>query len=207
MPIINLVRQLLRNIARKFAAFLNSASKGAITPNSVTIFGLLMHLPIAWLIIRGDLLQAGIMLLVFGLFDTLDGELARLQNSSTAGGMFLDSVTDRFKEIIVYVAILWIAVTKADQIIVLSALAASLCVTYINAWGEAVMAKAKIKNTATNKLLRTGVASYDIRMFLIFVGLLTNKIVPLLYVVLILSIWTVGVRMRTVFSQLKRGES
>lgn len=206
MYIIEQIRKLLQSLARRIARYLDRITKGMITPNSVTMFGFLMHLPIVWLIVQHEFVWAAVFLLVFGLFDTLDGELARTQKRTTNSGMFLDSVTDRFKEIMIYLAILWVTHGKIDRMIIVSALAISLCVTYINAWGEVVLAKSEIKNKMTNKLLRTGIASYDIRMFLLFIGLLVDKINLAITVILVLGLWTVFVRMQTVFTQLKKGK-
>ena len=61
-------------------------------------------------IINNQLPQAALLLAVFGLFDTLDGELARLQGTESPQGAFLDSVTDRMKEILVYVGLaVWLS--------------------------------------------------------------------------------------------------
>ncbi|MDQ5958686.1 MAG: CDP-alcohol phosphatidyltransferase family protein, partial [Patescibacteria group bacterium] len=62
----------------KIAGLLNKISGGKITPNGITWFGFFMHIPIAYFIATGNLIIAGVGLIIFGLFDTLDGELARL---------------------------------------------------------------------------------------------------------------------------------
>jgi phosphatidylglycerophosphate synthase len=90
-------RTAVRSLARSVAKLLNSLSGGRLSPNSVTLFGFVMHIPIALLIARGYFIYGGIGLIIFGLFDTLDGELARLQERPSAWGMFLDSITDRMK--------------------------------------------------------------------------------------------------------------
>ncbi len=59
----------MRHVARA----LNYLSGGKLTPNQVTISGLLAHVPIVWLIATGHGVIAGVMLIIFGLFDTLDG--------------------------------------------------------------------------------------------------------------------------------------
>src|ERR1035438_8643972 len=99
------IRNFVRKIIRQFAKFLNKLSMGKLTPNMVTITGLLAHLPIGWLIATKHNDWAVVLLIVFGLFDTLDGELARLQKRETTQGMLLDAVTDRFKEVILYTAV------------------------------------------------------------------------------------------------------
>ncbi len=210
MHIIDKIRDLIRDIARHIAAYINKLSGGKISPNSVTLSGLALHLPIAALIVSGHNFWAAIGLLVFGMFDTFDGELARLQNRTSSAGMFLDSVSDRLKEIILYLSMLWVLANsgnKTSLIIIAATMAISICITYANAWGEVVLSKAGIKNKQTNKLLRTGIASYDIRMFLIFLGLLTNHMLWAIYVIFVLGSWTLGVRILNVFSILDKGST
>src|SRR5690606_14327938 len=117
-PIRNRVRQLMNSLA----SGLNKATGGKLSPNFVTVFGLLMHVPIGILIASGEHTFAAILLLVFGLFDALDGALARLQNSTSSTGMLLDSVSDRIKEIIVYVclAFYFVGVHQANLAILVS---------------------------------------------------------------------------------------
>ena len=193
---------------RKFmvgvAGHLNSLSGGKITPNTVTYIGFFAHIPIAILIARGNNIFAGGLLVVFGLFDTLDGALARVQQKESPKGMFLDSLTDRLKEIALYLGATWLAQERWQYIVIVSGVSASLCVTYINAWGEVVLAKASIKNDRPNKLLRTGIASYDVRISIIIIGLFTNRIFEALVAVIILSIWTIFVRTANVLSRLRR---
>src|SRR5690242_2308480 len=85
--ILDRVRTVVRGGFVTFAKLLNRITGGRLSPNAVTIFGLLMHLPIAWLIAHHSYGWAGVLLIVFGLFDTLDGALAKVQNSQSNLGM------------------------------------------------------------------------------------------------------------------------
>ncbi|MBN1150118.1 CDP-alcohol phosphatidyltransferase family protein [candidate division WOR-3 bacterium] len=71
-----------------------------LTPDSLTIIGLLMTAVSAFFIASGNFLFGGIMLLFSGLFDTLDGELARATSRVSTRGAFLDSAVDRLGEFI-----------------------------------------------------------------------------------------------------------
>src|SRR6185295_9921593 len=99
------IRSAVRAVVRTLARLLNKVTGGHITPAMVTYTSLLAHIPIAWLIATSHNLWAAGLLVVFGLFDVLDGELARLQGSASQAGMLLDSVTDRVKEVLLYVGV------------------------------------------------------------------------------------------------------
>src|SRR5205085_12126990 len=92
--VLDAVRDMVRAVMRTVARGLNRLTGGKLSPNAVTIVGLLAHLPIAYFIATGRLTLAAVLLVIFGLFDTLDGELARLQKRASNIGMFLDSATD-----------------------------------------------------------------------------------------------------------------
>src|SRR5688572_18929654 len=102
MDLINILleacRRLIRAPLRIIARWLNHVSGGRLSPNAVTLTSLAMHLPVTWLVASQKLLLAAILLVIFALFDALDGELARLQNRTSLSGMLLDSTADRMKE-------------------------------------------------------------------------------------------------------------
>jgi|DewCreStandDraft_4_1066084.scaffolds.fasta_scaffold05151_7 CDP-diacylglycerol--glycerol-3-phosphate 3-phosphatidyltransferase len=81
-------------------------NKTGATPNILTIIGLFINLLGAFLIIKGNLILAGIIILCAGIFDMLDGQLARKMNKKSKFGGFLDSVTDRVSEGAIYLGIL-----------------------------------------------------------------------------------------------------
>jgi len=184
---LDAVKQAVRSVMRTFARLLNTLSGGRLTPNAVTIIGVIMHAPIALLIAFQHNLWSAVLLLVFGLFDTLDGELARLQNRQSARGRLLDSVTDRMKEIMLYTGAAYaiIASTHRPDLAVwaVAACGCSLLTSYVNAAGDSIMAGQKVKEHAANKAFRGGFFPFEIRMFILFVGLLTNR-VPLAVIVI-----------------------
>lgn len=203
---------------RRVAHVLDQASGGKITPNIVTVVGLLMHAPIAWLIATYHPIWAGVLLLVFGLSDTLDGELARLQDNSTRSGMFLDSVSDRIKEILVYVGLIGAAAsTQASctllgqtcwysnatyMVLLVAALGGSLLTSYVNAWGEAVLRGSTVSKTKLNKTFRGGVASFEIRMFLLVIMLLFGLEAIIIPLIALLAWYTALNRMYRVIGVL-----
>lgn len=208
MKLLDIIRGGVRHMMRGIARFLNSLTGGKLSPNMVTITGLLAHIPIALLIAQGYLGYAALGLVVFGLFDTLDGELARLQKRPSAVGMFLDSATDRMKEIMLYCGIavfmLNSPVTNAAIVILVAALGVSMLTSYLNAWGEVVLANyTSTKDHKLNKTFRNGLLGFELRMFLIIVGLLTDKLAVVLSFILVLGILTVWQRFMNIIRHLK----
>jgi phosphatidylglycerophosphate synthase len=205
---IDLVRQLTRRIVGVFAKSLNRMTGGKLTPNMVTIFGLLMHIPIALLIVADYWVAAGVMLIIFGLFDTLDGELARLQKRVTNNGGFLDASTDRMKEVILYSAIAYwfaLSVHPAWAAWAVAACGASLCVSYVKAKGEAVIAASgnKLPYPVLNKLFADGLLPFELRMVLLVVGLLSGYMFWIVAAIAILSAYTALQRMAAISKAIR----
>ena len=199
----NMVRAFMQNIA---APFVNRVTGGRMTPDMVTIISFLMHIPIAYLIAVRLNLWAALLLIVFGLLDALDGALARVQNSESARGMLLDSVTDRMKEILIYMGIVYavVATGHAYQTVwVVAASGSSLLTSYINAWGDAVMSKYKVTKHETNKSFRGGLFPFQVRMFIVVLGLLTNRLEWAVVIVALGAAYTVFSRLFGVFDKLR----
>lgn len=181
------VRRPIRAGVGSVARFLHRITGGKLTPNAVTWTGLAGHGLVVLLIVNGETVWAAVLLVFFGLFDTLDGELAKLQKRVSAAGMLLDSVTDRMKEIILYAAIAYgIIATTGRPFLAVWAVAAcgvSLLVSYINASGDAVMAHYGLDKHAINKSFRGGLFPFEARMVVIIVGLLSNRLALLCAVI------------------------
>jgi CDP-diacylglycerol--glycerol-3-phosphate 3-phosphatidyltransferase len=127
---------------RKFIAqgitkpIIGAIAKTPLTPNIITWVGLLVTIGAGALVITDYWLAAGIVVLAAGLFDMLDGALARATNKMTRFGAILDSTLDRVSEAILLVSLL--AVFARDGLVTESilsgvALVGSLLVSYIRA--------------------------------------------------------------------------
>lgn len=177
----------------RIALILHSLTGGRLSPNSVTIIGLLMHLPIAYLIAIGQNLWAALLLVIFGLFDTLDGELARLQKRATNNGMLLDASTDRFKEVILYIGIAYALIQSSQPNVAVWAVAAcgaSLCVSYVKAKGELAVKDSGLTANQINRLFQDGLLRYEVRMFVLLIGLLTNSLAIATIIIAVLATYT-----------------
>lgn len=200
------IRDIVRGVMRCVAKILNWVTFGKLSPNVVTIVGLLAHIPIAYLIAYGKLELAALLLLIFGLFDTLDGELARLQKRTSSVGMLLDSVSDRVKEVIIYTGIVYYLIWQDLEIFAVWAVVAlggSIVVSYVNAWGEVVIGNSNIVHTKVNKAFRGGLLGFEVRMFLLLVALLVDRLPIFVVVVALLSWVTVGQRVYIVIKRLR----
>ena len=203
--IIDSIKNPIKAGITELAVLLNRISGGRITPSSITLTGFSLHILIAFLIATRHNIWAGVLLLIFGLFDALDGALARLQKTDGPKGMLLDSITDRMKEVILYTGAAYaISVDHSAQMVpwAVAACGASLLVSYVNAWGEVVIGSSKSTDHTTNRSFRSGVMTFEIRMFFMFVGLLTNQLLPLVVFLAIASTITALNRMRNIMKRL-----
>ncbi len=204
---IDKIRQAIRGAVRHVAVWLNRMSKGTIGPDFITYVGLGMHVPIAFLIAYGFNYWAAGLLLIFGLFDTLDGELARVQGVSSTRGMLLDAFTDKVKEVLLYTGA-GLALAQSNSpawaVWAVAACGASLCVSFVKAKGEAaVAANDKTYDHATlNKIFADGLMRYEIRMSVLIAGLLLNQLAIALALIAILAGVTAVRRLHRISKEL-----
>ena len=100
--LLDTIRNSIKLVVHNIAVALNKMTGGKLSANVITYVGLVTHIPIAWLIAQQQNYIAAGLLVFFGLFDTLDGALARLQKTAGNQGMLLDASTDRMKEVLLY---------------------------------------------------------------------------------------------------------
>jgi len=91
-------------------------AKTGVPPNLLTISGFSMNVGVAWIISRGPHLFtiAGVLIVVAGIFDLLDGAVARYTNRVTRFGALLDSTVDRLSEAVLLFGLLWYYVWQQD---------------------------------------------------------------------------------------------
>jgi len=123
--------------------------KLGLTPNAVTSIGFILNVGVAVIFVigaeegnRGDLTYigwAGGLILFAGLFDMLDGQVARLGNMKSTFGALYDSVLDRYSELIMYFGICYYLVGHhyfLSSIFAFVALMGSMMVSYVRARAE-----------------------------------------------------------------------
>lgn len=200
-------KKTVRAGMRRVAGLLNAVTGGKLRPNTVTIIGFAMHAPIAVLIAYGHNLWAAVLLIIFGLFDTLDGELARLQNQASEQGMLLDAATDRLKEVLLYSGVgyaLALSAHPATAAWAAAACGASISVSYVKAKGEAAVAASgrKLSHHELNHLFSGGFLSFEIRMAILVLGLAVNQLVVAVAFIAIFASFTALQRLTRISRQL-----
>ncbi len=117
------------------------------TPNMMTMLGLLGNTIGTYYLARGEMLTGGLFVLLMGPVDALDGTMARLRGESSDFGAFVDSVTDRYSELIIYGGLLYYFLGLGDVIgglLVFGAAAGSVLVSYVKARAEGLGYEAKV---------------------------------------------------------------
>jgi len=167
-------------------------AKTPITPNAVTWFGFLLNVVAAILIVAGDLFAAGFVVLVAGLFDLLDGALARLTKQVTRFVAVLDSTLDRLGEAVLLLGILILYAREqsvAEILLVGIVLLSSLMVSYVRARIEILGLECKV-----------GLFTRAERVIVLAIGLLLSQIdyaflIAALAIIAVFSFFTVGQRL------------
>jgi CDP-diacylglycerol---glycerol-3-phosphate 3-phosphatidyltransferase len=112
-----------------------------IHPNWITVAGLVGSLAGSWFVSQSQFSIGGIIILGTGLFDALDGAVARAGGVVTRFGAFFDSVIDRYSELVLFAALAWSFHTEGTSLGLIAsifALAGSLMVSYTRARGEGI---------------------------------------------------------------------
>ncbi len=125
------------------AGFLNRLG---LTPISVTLIGVAGNIVAAYFIARGYISIGGLIVLIVWPIDALDGTMARLRGEAGDWGAFVDSVSDRYSELIILGALLYyFAMTNQhiSEVVTFVAAAGSILVSYVKARAEAQSFSAK----------------------------------------------------------------
>jgi CDP-diacylglycerol--glycerol-3-phosphate 3-phosphatidyltransferase len=175
---------MLTNIARSWGARILEPVAGFlarlnVTPNQATLFGFLLTLGVSLVIATGHLPLAGWLLIGTLAFDAVDGTLARMTNSVSLYGAFLDSTMDRWSEIALYFGLAWYFTQTSQSYAVLLAMAAlstSLMVSYTRARAEGIGIP-----------LKEGLFTRFERLVVLIVGLIVNWVIWPLAIITVLS--------------------
>jgi CDP-diacylglycerol--glycerol-3-phosphate 3-phosphatidyltransferase len=170
-----------------------------VSPTILTWIGFLLAVGAAALIVTGHLFTAGLVVLIAGLFDILDGALARYKDSTSSFGAFLDSFLDRISEAVIMLGLLGYYTFEQIPVgvfLVTAALLGSLLVSYVRARAEALGVECQC-----------GMFTRPERVIVLAVGLLLSQInyvlVIALSIITLFSFFTVVERVIHVWQQLK----
>lgn len=118
-----------------------------LTPNMVTMLGLAGNSVGAYFLAQGEMLTGGLLVLLMTPIDALDGTMARLRGEPSDFGAFVDSVTDRYSELIIYGGLLYHFLRLGEPLgglLVFGAAAGSVLVSYVKARAESLGYHAKV---------------------------------------------------------------
>jgi CDP-diacylglycerol---glycerol-3-phosphate 3-phosphatidyltransferase len=138
------LRIIFKNILDPIGTFLN---RTGLTPNAITLLGLVGTTIGAYIISQGKITMGGIVLLLSVLVDALDGTMARLRGESSDFGAFVDSVSDRYAEFITFGGLLYYFISQEHYpglVITFLATAGSVLVSYVKARAEGLGFTAKV---------------------------------------------------------------
>ena len=178
--ISTLVGNWVRGHLLRVGSFL---ARSKLSPNWFTIVGLLLNIVVAVIIASGNLLLGGILLIGAGLFDMLDGAVARASNRITPFGGFLDSTLDRYSEAVIYLGLLIYfqhhhAGSYAIPLVYATAIG-SLMVSYARARAEAAGVGAEV-----------GIFARPERVILLAVFLIVNRPILAVWILAVLTNFT-----------------
>jgi len=161
------------------AVYRNRLIESRLTPNAISLTGLVLNVVAAVLIWNEMFIAGGIAFIVGSVCDTLDGRYSRMSGKGTPFGAFLDSTLDRIEEGVVLTAI---AVTFVDDgerfatAAVVVAVLASLLVSYTRARAEALGVECKV-----------GIANRAVRVVILSIGILLADAGVLKYAVYVIA--------------------
>ncbi len=162
-----------------------------VTPNTLTVLGLILSILTAVIIAQGLFLAGGLLVLFAGIFDMFDGAMARARNASTTFGAFFDSTLDRYSESIILFGLLFYALQRPEMqdrfwpfhyeqpwmiTLVFIAVVGSFMVSYAKARAEGLGLECK-----------TGLLARPERVVILALGLLTGAVIWALVIVAIFS--------------------
>lgn len=132
------MRNRFKKLLDTIGTFLNNLG---LMPNTITIFGLLGNTIGAIFLSQGQMTLGGIIILAMGPVDALDGTMARLRGMEGKFGAFVDSVTDRYSELVIFGGLLYYYANQGNALasmLVFLATAGSVLVSYIRSRGQSL---------------------------------------------------------------------
>lgn len=171
------VRPLLMNSLNALARQLHA---WGVTPNIVSVIGFLLTVVASGLLAAGELTWGGFLLILASSCDMLDGSLARYTEQVSKFGAFLDSTLDRYSESITLLGLTVYYAGRADAqlslFLIFLALIGSWMVSYTRARAEGLQIECKV-----------GILQRPERIFILITGLILGWMLPVLWILAILT--------------------
>ena len=166
-----------------------------IHPNTLTFIGVLINVAAAWALALGKFVTAGVIMVIANIFDFIDGKVAHESQAVSAFGGFWDSVIDRFSDISLFIGLIFLYsdLHRTDYVMVTAlAMMFAIMTSYTRARAESIIKKCKV-----------GFMERPERIVLFMIGAFTNRMAAVMWVILILSIFTVADRIILTYRELR----
>jgi CDP-diacylglycerol--glycerol-3-phosphate 3-phosphatidyltransferase len=166
-----------------------------IHPNILTFVGVLINVAAAWALGLGKFVTAGVIMVIANIFDFIDGKVAVELKAVSEFGGFWDSVIDRFSDISLFIGLIFLysQMGRTDYVMITAlAMMFAIMTSYTRARAESLIRKCKV-----------GFMERPERIVLFMIGAFTNRMAAVLWVILILSIFTVMDRIIYTYRELR----
>ena len=176
-------------------AIINACVALRIHPNTLTLVGVIINVGAAWALARDRFVLAGFVMIVANIFDFIDGKVARELNAETKFGGFWDSVIDRFSDLSLFIGLIFLysSLHRTNYVIITAlAMMFAIMTSYTRARAESLIKKCKV-----------GFMERPERIVLFMIGAFTNRMAAVLWVILVLSVFTVADRIIYTYRELR----
>lgn len=173
-------RRLAEYVVRPLAAM-------GLTPNMATLIGLLLNGMAAAILASGQLQWGGLALLIAGLFDMVDGALARVTNRKTTFGAFFDSTIDRYSEGLTLLGVIVFALRQPPS----QTHIWEVALAYVAALGSVMVSYTRARAEGLGLSLKSGLMARPERVVLLAGGLLLGGSEWLVWTLLLLAVTSV----------------
>jgi CDP-diacylglycerol---glycerol-3-phosphate 3-phosphatidyltransferase len=167
-----------------------------VHPNLLTLIGVVINVGAAWALASRQFIIAGVVMIVANIFDFIDGKVAVELGAVSKFGGFWDSVIDRFSDILLFIGLIYLYshLHRTDYVMVTSlAMMFAIMTSYTRARAESMITKCKV-----------GFMERPERIVLFMIGAFTNRMAAVLWVILVLSIFTVADRVIHTYRELRQ---
>jgi CDP-diacylglycerol--glycerol-3-phosphate 3-phosphatidyltransferase len=166
-----------------------------IHPNILTFVGVLINIAAAAALGTGRFITAGFIMVAANIFDFIDGKVARELHAETKFGGFWDSVIDRFSDIALFLGLIYLYSTlgRTDYVMITAiAMMFAIMTSYTRARAESLIVKCKV-----------GFMERPERIVLFMIGAFTNRMAAVMWVIGVLSVFTVADRIIYTYRELR----
>jgi CDP-diacylglycerol--glycerol-3-phosphate 3-phosphatidyltransferase len=170
------MRVRFRGILDPIGAFLNRIG---LTPNTMTFLGLLGNTAGAIFLAQGEMMIGGLIILAMGPVDALDGTMARLRGEPSEFGAFVDSVTDRYSELVIFGGLLVFYIQQGNWTAAL--------VTYVAAGGSVLVSYVRARASSLGYDTKVGILTRMERYLVLAPTLVLNIPLVGLWIIAILA--------------------